>query len=117
MARMYPPDGPHEGLASQPLNKAEPVIYTALRDLLGDASEYIVFHNVKWFTTQPNGGNQPAREMDFLIASRRYGLLIVEAKSAEIELVRGRGGRLDEVHKAYFEQAKTREKELARFLA
>jgi schlafen family protein/nuclease-like protein len=120
MARMYPPDGPREGLASQPLNKAEPAIYYALRDLLGDGpddSEYIVFHNVKWFMTQPTGGKLPTGEMDFLIASRRYGLLIIEAKSAEIELVRGRGGRLDEVRKAYFEQAKRLEKDFARFLA
>jgi UvrD-like helicase family protein/schlafen family protein len=123
MARMFPPNGPRASRNSQPLNKAEPKIYEALRLRLGvdasgrDTGEYIVFHGVKWFATNLHGGNQPVREMDFLIVSRRHGLLIIEAKSAEIALETRRGVKLDEVHKAYFEQAKTLEMELAHFLA
>jgi hypothetical protein len=86
-----------------------------------DTDEYIVFHGVKWFSTQENGGSQPYREMDFLIVSRRHGLLIVEAKAAKIALSTGRGVRnatnLNVVHDAYFDQAKTLEDELTRFLA
>src|SRR2546421_2648830 len=128
MARMFPLRGPRPGRNSQPLNRAEPKIYEALQMRLGvdagghDTGEYIVFHRVKWFAPQSNGGNQPVREMDFLIASRRHGLLIVEAKSAEIALATGRGAKNgnnhhDEIHRAYFKQAKTLEKELAHFLA
>jgi hypothetical protein len=120
---MFPSERPRIGRNSQPLNKAEPKIYEALQLRLGvdasghDTGEYIVFHGVKWFATQPNGGNQPVREMDFLIVSRRHGLLIIEAKSAELALGVKRNSKLDEARKAYFEQARTLEQELAHFLA
>ena len=75
---------------------------------------------LKWFSNRPNGAREPFREMDFLIVSRRFGLLIVEAKAAKIAL-QGKGGgkssNLNTVHDAYFEQAKTLEDELTHFLA
>jgi hypothetical protein len=130
MARMFPQDWPRKPQDAPMHSNAEWRIFEALCLQLGvtndshgahDTDEYIVFHGVKWFSTQENGGSQPYREMDFLIVSRRHGLLIVEAKAAKIALSTGRGVRnatnLNVVHDAYFDQAKTLEDELTRFLA
>ena len=118
MARMFPPDRPRGGRNIRSDSDAEAAIYYALQKRLGmgpdgqDTGEYIIFQGVKWFSTNPNGGHQPFREMDFLIVSRRYGLLIVEAKAAKISL-QGRGGsHLNTISDAYFGQAKTLEDEI-----
>jgi len=124
MTRMFPPDEPRGGRNVRPESAAEEAIYEALRSWLrGDAvagDEYIIFQGLKWFSNRPNGAREPFREMDFLIVSRRYGLLIVEAKAAKIAL-QGKGGgkssNLNTAHDAYFEQAKTLEDELTHFLA
>ncbi len=98
MARMFPPNRQRPSRGAEPTQDAEWQIFEALRLRLGvdahgdDTGEYIVFHGVKWFATLPNGGSQPVREMDFLIVSRRHGLLIIEAKGAKIALSSGRGG-------------------------
>jgi hypothetical protein len=119
---MFPPDRPRGGRNIRSDSDAEAAIYYALQKRLGvgagghDTGEYIIFQGVKWFSTNPNGGHQPFREMDFLIVSRRYGLLIVEAKAAKISL-QGRGGsHLNTISDAYFGQAKTLEVELTHFL-
>ena len=95
MTRMFPPDEPRGGRNVRSESAAEEAIYEALRSWLrGDAvagDEYIIFQGLKWFSNRPNGAREPFREMDFLIVSRRFGLLIVEAKAAKIAL-QGKGG-------------------------
>jgi hypothetical protein len=125
MARMFPQDGPRGGRNARPDNDAEVAIYDAVQRRLGvgagdDTDEYIIFQGVKWFSTTPNGAHQPFREMDFLIVSRRRGLLILEAKAAKIALSTERKNKsaanLNVVHDAYFDQARTLEDELTHFL-
>jgi hypothetical protein len=122
---MFPPDGPRGGRTARSEADAEGAIFDVLQARLGvdadgrDRDEYIIFQGVKWFSTHPNGAHQPFREMDFLIVSRRHGLLIVEAKAAKIALPT-RDSRsahnLNVIREAYFDQAKTLENELTHFL-
>jgi len=121
MARMFPPDGPRGGARSD--HDAERAIYDTLQSWLRRdkraEDEYTIFQGLKWFSTSPTGGYQPFREMDFLIVSRRHGLLIVEAKGTPIALPQGRirsGPNLNVVGEAYT-QARSLEDELTHFLS
>ena len=76
MAHMYPTP-----IDPDTRSDAERLLYDALRDKLSD--DYTVFHSVAW-QSQDRQGRARDGEADFVIAHRKLGVLVLEAKGGAI---------------------------------
>lgn len=79
MAHMYPEGGPVASTSSD----AERRIYDLLKEKLDDT--YHVFHSVRWVKKERNGSLTNG-EIDFVIAHKKQGILIIEVKGGRIAI-------------------------------
>jgi hypothetical protein len=76
---MYPEGGP----AASTTSDAERRIYDLLKQKLDDS--YYVFHSVRWVRKERNGSLTNG-EIDFVIAQKKQGILIIEVKGGRIAI-------------------------------
>ena len=88
MARLFPEWINDEQRNANPKFRAEFKVYDALARSLSD--EWYVFCNRTWTWVENQSHRLRTREVDFLIAHPRYGVLILEVKGGEIKVEQGR---------------------------
>lgn len=86
MAKMYPEWISPEQRSANPQSRAEFKVYDRLQEALGD--EWTVMYSRTW-TWLERSGTLRAREVDFVIAHPKYGILLLEVKGGKIEVKDG----------------------------
>jgi hypothetical protein len=78
MSRMLPPTLPPHSPASE---------YNVHRALATASDDWTVLHSVRWQSIR--GGRQGDGEADFVVLNRKYGVIVVEVKGGDVDMVDG----------------------------